>query len=243
MNPDILKEGASLRRFAFQNVSFDYYMIYQARRTLSVTVYPTQDLVVKAPFGTTAGRIEDFLRRKTRWVLKQKRYFAQFKIPRPKQYVSGESFRYRGRSYKLLVRCGTWESVSLTHGTLRVLSKRPNEPEHTRAMLEKWFLERARIVFEERLRECFALFDYTEMPGLAVRRMRRRWGSYSLKTRRVNLNAELIRASTRYIDYVIIHELCHVTYRKHDRAFYELLESKLPAWKDLKTELELSLLG
>ena len=56
-------------------------------------------------------------------------------------------------------------------------------------------------------------------------------------------NRELIKAATRHIDYVIIHELCHITHRKHSRPFYELLASKLPQWQRLKAELELSLLG
>lgn len=87
------------------------------------------------------------------------------------------------------------------------------------------------------------MFDYSEMPGLLVRRMTKRWGSYSQRTYRVILNTDLIRASTRYIDYVINHELCHIAQRKHNREFYELLESRLPDWRTLKTELELSLLS
>lgn len=243
MSASHIEMGASVCHFSFENVSFDYYIMHEARKTISVTVLPTQDLVVKVPIGTTTERIEDFLRRKLRWVLKQQRYFAQFRISRERRYVSGETFRYRGRSYKLLVRRDTRERVSLTHGTLRVFSSRPGEPEHTRVLLDGWFSRRARIVFADRLRECFGLFDYSEMPGIMVRRMSRRWGSYTSRTRRVILNADLIRASTRHIDYVIIHELCHVAQRKHNREFYELLESKLPRWRDLKTELELSLLS
>ena len=87
------------------------------------------------------------------------------------------------------------------------------------------------------------MFDYRKIPGLIIRPMKRRWGSYSYRTSRVILNQELIKASTRHIDYVIIHELCHVTHMKHDRAFYDLLASMLPRWEKLKTELELSLLG
>jgi len=57
------------------------------------------------------------------------------------------------------------------------------------------------------------------------------------------LNRDLIKVATRFIDYVVVHELCHVFVEKHNAAFYTLLESKLPNWKQLKTELELYLLG
>jgi predicted metal-dependent hydrolase len=81
------------------------------------------------------------------------------------------------------------------------------------------------------------------MPALSIRKLSKRWGSYLHKTNKIFLNQELIKASTRHIDYVIIHELCHITHRQHNSAFYALLESKLPQWETLKTELELSLLG
>jgi predicted metal-dependent hydrolase len=83
----------------------------------------------------------------------------------------------------------------------------------------------------------------TSMPALAVRRMNRRWGSYQQRSNQIILNLELIRAATRYIDYVIVHELCHISHRKHSREFYQLLETKLPDWRRLKAELELRLPG
>ena len=232
------------RTFSYENISFDYHLIRETRKTISVTVLPTQAIVVKAPLRTSESRINDFLTRKFRWVLKQQRYFAQFKLQPEKQYVSGETFRYRGRCHKLLVRKnGLDEHVSLQHGTLTIFTALPKNAPHKMALLDNWYTQRARKVFPDRLEACFAMFDCDEMPGLMIRQMTRRWGSYSHKTNRVILNQELIKAATRHIDYVIIHELCHMKHRKHSRAFYDLLASKLPRWKELKTELELSLLG
>ncbi len=244
MNTDLKISGAIERHFVNQNVSFDYYLILENRKTVAASVLPSQAVVVKAPSEVSNDRIEDFLRRKFRWVLKQKRYFAQFKTQPEKRYISGETFRYRGRSYKLLLRKNTHdEHVSLQHGTLTVFTVQPKQPSHNRALLDEWYREKAHTVFSERLQACFQMFGYDEMPGLMIRQMTRRWGSYSRKTHRVILNQELIKAATRHIDYVIIHELCHVRHEQHNRAFYDLLASRLPQWQRLKTELELSLMG
>ena len=244
MNPDLNIAGAINRHFAWQNVSFDFYLMLEDRKTVSATVFPTQTLLVKAPLEAADERIYDFLRRKSRWIMKQQRYFAQFKAHPEKRYVSGETFRYRGRSYKLLIRENrNGEHVSLQHGVLSVFTALPRERTHTRDLLDAWYKDKAHKVFAERLSACFSIFDYGETPGLMVKTMTRRWGSYSYKTNRVILNQKLIEASTRHIDYVIIHELCHVTHKKHNRAFYDLLASMLPQWEKLKTELELSLLG
>ncbi len=230
------------RNFAHENVSFGYHLILEERKTMSATVFPSQTLLVKAPQEATDDKIHDFLRRKYRWILKQKRYFAQFGAQRRKSFISGEKFQYRGRSYKLLVSKGE-DRVSLHHGTLKVYTPSPGSSTRTSKLLDEWFAERAYKAFSERLSACFPLFDYDDIPSLSVRRMTRRWGSYSQKDNRIILNCDLIKASTRHIDYVIIHELCHITHRKHNRDFHSLLESKLPQWRKLKTELELRLLG
>ena len=244
MNTELKIGGALKRRFTYQNVAFDFHLLREDRKTLSATVFPSQALVVKAPSVAGDERIHDFLRRKFRWILKQQRYFAQFRAQRGKRFVSGESFRYRGRSYKLLVRKdASNERVSLQHGTLTVFTTARKHSTSTGELITAWYMDRANRVFSERLSDCCRLFDHGEIPGFMVKRMIRRWGSYSQKTNRIILNHELIKASSRHIDYVIIHELCHVTHRKHGRPFYDLLASKLPEWEKLKTELELSLLG
>lgn len=232
------------KKFCYQNVSFDYHLIRESRTTIAVSVLPSQVAVVKAPLEALDERIDEFLRRKFRWVLKQRRYFAQFKEQPEKRYVSGETFRYRGRSHKLLIRKNAQdEHVSLQHGTLTVFTDLPTQPLHSKKLLDAWYREKAHRVFSERLGICFSMFGYDEMPGLMIKQMTRRWGSYSQKTNRVILNQELIKAATRQIDYVIVHELCHETHKQHSRAFYGLLASKLPQWQQLKTELEISLLG
>lgn len=230
------------RHFAYENISFGYHLILEERKTMSATVFPSRALLVKAPLEATDEKIHDFLRRKYRWILKQKRYFAQFGSQRRKLFISGEKFQYRGRSYKLLVSTGE-DRVSLHHGTLKVYTSSPGSSSRTAKLLNVWFAERANKAFSERLSACFPLFDYDDIPSLSVRRMTRRWGSYSQKDNRIILNRDLIKASTRHIDYVIIHELCHITHRKHNRDFHTLLESRLPQWRKLKTELELRLLG
>ena len=214
------------------------------RKTIAATVFPTQALMVKAPMQATDDRIYGFLKRKFRWILKQKRYFAQFKARPKRKYLSGETFRYLGRSYKLLIRKDPeGERVSLRHGTLIVYTNTPKDRLKSKQLLDEWYWEKARKVFSEQLSVCFSLFEHKKIPALAIRRMSTRWGSYSYRTRRIALNQRLIKASKRQISYVVVHELCHMTHRKHSHAFYDLLESKFPEWKNTKMELELSLLG
>lgn len=233
-----------MKTFLRDNVSLDYHLILEDRKTISATVFPSSEVLVKAPLDATVPVIEKFLYRKLRWLLKQKRYFAQFGPVRKKRFVSGETFQYRGKSYKLLLHGDSDASrVTLQHGVLNVFIKGDKSSVGIQRFVNEWYLNRARAVFSHRLALCFKMFDYPSMPALAVRRMNRRWGSYQQRSNQIILNLELIRAATRYIDYVIVHELCHISHRKHSREFYQLLETKLPDWRRLKAELELRLPG
>ena len=232
------------KRFTYENIAFDYHLIQENRKTIAATVYPNQSVVVKAPLEAKAKRINEFLIRKFRWILKQQRYFSNFKPKTQKQYVSGESFRYLGRSYKMLIHQTKDEPrVSLQHGILTVYSCFPKNRLITKKLMDEWYAGKTQKIFRERLEACFELFDYTELPSLGIRKLNKRWGSYLEKPHRIILNQALIQASKAQIDYVVIHELCHVKHKQHNKAFHALVKSKLPNWEKLKTELELRLLS
>ena len=105
-------------------------------------------------------------------------------------------------------------------------------------VLEKWYLERAEKVFNERYKIMIKKFNYDFTPALSIRKMQKRWGS-SLSKKKVLLNPELIKASKECIDYVITHELCHMKHQNHSKAYYKFLASKCHNWKEIKEQLEL----
>jgi hypothetical protein len=232
------------KRFTYEQIAFDYSLALESRKTIAIHIWPDQSVRVKAPLHATESKITGFLQRKILWILKHQRYFAQFKPRAPKEYISGETFRYLGRNYKLLIRKAEGqERVSLQHGVLTVFSLSPHDRAHTKILLDGWYLEKARNLFADRLTACLNRFPQSNLPKLGIRRLVRRWGSYSSRTHRIGLNLELIKATRSQIDYVLLHELCHITHRAHDKAFYRLLGSHLPDWKVLKAELERSLLS
>ena len=75
------------------------------------------------------------------------------------------------------------------------------------------------------------------MPILAIREMQKRWGSF-LDNGKVVLNPKLIHTPKDCIDYVIVHELCHVKYKNHNQNFYKFLKKKYPKWEKVKDKLE-----
>jgi len=232
------------KEFTYLNITFNYDLITEKRRTLVVEVKPDQSVIVKAPLHMKTDQIHEFLLHKIRWIIKHRHRFAKFNPATPKEYVNGENFRYLGGDYQLRVlEADGNEHLCIQENMLMLFSRRPHSSLYTRNLLDEWYAQEASRIFAEQLIHCTALFRISKLPKLAIRRMTSRLGSYSATTNRVCLNINLIKVTRTLIDYVVIHELCHITQHAHNRDFYNLLGSYLPQWEQLETELECALLS
>lgn len=227
-------------KFIYGKYSYEYILILEKRKSLSLAIYPDMKIVLKSPNNLDVDAAEKFLKKKWLWMEKQLQFFAQFQGKRVKKsYVSGESFLYLGRQYKLVVEKSNQNSVSLQKGRL-VLSTTGELRDNVRnkKLINKWYHDRTEVIFKERFNEILKNFKYELEFKLVIRKMNKRWGSYA-KNKTVSLNPLLINASKKCIDYVITHELCHVENNKHDKKFFQLLTRKFPNWQKVKEELEL----
>ena len=228
-------------QYGGQTISFE--LVRAERETLEVTVLPDGSVTVKAPLQADEASVVARVARRGRWVLRQQRYFAQFE-PRnpPRRYAGGETHLYLGRQYRLAIEQGDAEDVRLVGGWFRVVVAERVEPQRVKTLLERWYAEKAWLRLAERLEACWDRFpsEGCERPSLAVRRMRTRWGSMSTSGT-LSLSPDLVRAPRECIDYVILHELCHLVHHDHGREFRTLLERVLPDWECRKHRLELTL--
>ena len=230
----------SIKQFSYGRYVYEYVLVLQERKTISLIIEPCLTITVKAPIGTRKSEVEAFMQRKWMWMKKQLDFFQKYKKSvASKEYVSGESFYYLGRQYQLIVRSSETDKVALSKGKLTINTTLGiDNKEHSKKLLELWYRKRRTIVFSERYAEVCKKFEYKTTPKLSVRAMPKRWGSF-VKGDKVVLNPLLIHAPKEAIDYVITHELCHMKYKNHDANFYKLLELKYPNWQTTKEKLEL----
>jgi len=232
-----------MKEFIYGSYKYNYELVHQDRKTLSLTVRPDLGIILKCPEYVKNDRINLFLKRKWMWLNKQIRFFEKFKKTFYKrEYISGESFLYLGRQYQLIVRRRKKNEVSLLKGKLMVFTNNPvSDGRHNKKLIEEWYGRKAKAIFQDRFDEVFKWFNYSKKPKLVIRKMNKRWGSF-LGNKKIILNPKLINASKDCIDYVIAHELCHVKYKGHDKRFYRFLKSKVPDWEKRKDRLESSLI-
>ncbi|MGB3239138.1 MAG: SprT family zinc-dependent metalloprotease [Geitlerinemataceae cyanobacterium] len=221
---------------------------YSPRKTLAIEVHPDSSVVVKAPETASIEAIETKVSHRASWIAKQQRQFAQYapQLPAP-EYISGEGYRYLGRQYRLKTIESDREKVRLWYGRLEVSTPDPNNRKKIEKAIDKWYRDRALTIFLERYQHCLQLVapygiqhvreaSRNENCGFVLRTMPKRWGSCT-KEGNIQLNPLLVSAPKDCIDYVIVHELCHLRFHNHSPRFYKLLETILPDWKTRKDYL------
>lgn len=229
-----------MNEFIFGTFIYKYEIIRQDRKTLSLTVTPDLNIILKCPNKVDGERMENFLRKKWFWLEKQLSFFKKYqrKIYK-KEYISGESYFYLGKQYKLIVKFGKNGAVSITNGQLITYTvKTTSNANHIKKLIESWFFEKTKDIFHERFDEMISKFDYKKDVKFSTREMKKRWGSF-LNKDKIFLNPKLIHMPKYCIDYVIVHELCHMKYKNHDKRFYDLLNQKYPKWEKVKEKLEM----
>jgi len=242
--PNLITKYLSMttKQFHYGKYLYEYTEIKEKRKTLSLIVNPNMLIILKIPKDISQQKIDSFLKRKWSWLEKQLQYFKKYQaIKYKKEYISGENFLYLGRQYKLIVKQGKQPCVKLSKGIIQITTtKSVTNGSNNKKLLNKWYESRIEKKFNERYKIVLKNFNYNFTPKLIVRKMSKRWGSY-LTGKKIILNPELIKASTKAIDYVITHELCHMQIKQHDKNFYKLLDSKYPNWQVVKEKLELRL--
>jgi len=232
-----MSEIVTIKSLIFGSREIHYELIYRDRKTLGIRVYPDCKVKVIAPFDTTKERLKTKLREKAPWIIKQQMEFLSYHpLTPPRKYVNGETHLYLGRQYKLRVKQAKTNEVKLFRGRLLILKK---ETISAKKLLSDWYREKSQLHFEDTLKRILPLFARYNInqPELQIRQMSTRWGSCTPKGK-VILNPELIKAPKGSIEYVIIHELCHLIHHNHTRSFYDLQESIMPEWKKWKERLE-----
>ena len=237
--------GGGKHTVQYGTTTIGYELERDGRKLLQIAVHPAEAVVVTAPLDASDDAVAERVRRRAAWILRQVRFFQQFRPRTPeRRFVAGESHLYLGRAYRLKLDPGFGGGVELVDGWFRVPCGR-DDHERARRLMDRWFRERALELLPgmverhwERLRP--ALPAGCGLPVLALRRMRTRWGSLSARGR-LTINPALLGAPMECIEYVVVHELCHLRHPRHDRAFRTLLRRTLPDHLARKQRLERTL--
>jgi predicted metal-dependent hydrolase len=248
---DNSKNNCQLSIVNYQSIKFGSKVIqfsleYSERKTLGIYVNPEMQVIVRAPIDAPLEKIKEKIRKRAPWILKQLSFFLSYQPKSPdKKYISGETHLYMGRQFKLTIDNGKLameNSVKLSGGEILINC---NDKSKVRNIVEDWYRNKAKEKLEEIARPIINTFIQKHKLSivnyqLSIQYMHTRWGSCTPKGK-IILNPELIKAPRPCIEYVIIHELCHLVHHNHTQKFLDLQTKEMPDWEKWKEKLEMLL--
>ena len=222
----------------------EFYIERKNVKNINLVVSPDMKVVVSASEKVSNEYLKEFILKKARWINRNLKYFGKnIPIKIEKEYVSGETFKYLGRQYRLKIAEGTENEIKFYKGYINLTVKNREDMKLKKELIEKWYREKAKEKYEEIVKNVMELLTKYEIerPQIRIRTMQTRWGSCIKKTKEILLNYELIKAPKYCIEYVVLHELLHFKYDNHDNDFYNLLTVLMPDWKNRKEILDMEI--
>ena len=224
----------------WSGVTIAYSWCHSRRKTLGITIRPDKSISVRVPPRTTVGEIRRFVIQRAEWVVKTWKKL-DIRSTKPEQYYGrGAIFRYRGESFRLEFTTGPHSSELLHDGFLIMTVTEVPSEELVRKRIDAWYRKQAAEIVQERSVACHRLMQEQgiPLPTITIRDMKTRWGSYSYRTRRITLNLNLIKAPPACLDYVIVHELCHIKLRHHGAEFWHMVHRYVPDYVNVRRQLQ-----
>jgi predicted metal-dependent hydrolase len=234
----------TLRSFETAARRIEFLWVRGTGRRLRIDVLPAGQVRVHSPARMSFDQVLAFVIQKTNWVIRTLDKVAAYKrIAWPEALSVGDEFIWAGRRLRVEEEPGSRFSVRIEDERVVVARPPGGDPERRGRRVVRSLKEEAERTLRRRLAECLPLMDGWGIPAprLSIRTMKRRWGSCG-RDGRVVLNLRLAQMPPVCIDYVILHELCHLRHHHHGREFYALLAHVLPDWKERKKILERTLL-
>lgn len=217
----------------------------QRKRTIALQISPEGRLSVRAPLRTPLAKVVEIVRKKAEWIhLHQAGFFGLVPEPSPpREFVAGESFHFLGQQYRLKVEQGEAGERATVTGKYFCVScaKEPargkaNAKEQIRAQLESWYIQQAKEFLPGRIERWKIKLGIDAEHRLVVADQSRRWASCGAGGV-IRFNWRLMGAPISLVDYVIVHELCHLRWPNHSATFWRELLRVMPDYPERERRL------
>ena len=214
---------------------------YKNRTTIGMTIDSYGNVEVQAPKGTPDDRVLQLVEENWELIQKKLKEMKDRQLgPQKKVYEYGESFLYLGNHYPIQI----FEDVNITQehvvfedSELHIYVKQP-DPEKIKQALKRFYYQQCKALVEESISSFQSNFK-TKPRSIRISDSKANWGTCDSKLQ-LTFNWRLAMAPREVIDYVVVHEMCHMVHLNHDRSFWRLVGKIMPDYIEKENWLTLS---
>lgn len=202
----------------------------------TIKVKPNGEVILTTPLASSDAYISHIINKRNLWIQQKLEFFSHYQHTQ-KEYVSGEDFKYLGKSYRLKVIESKKEYAKLQRSYLELYIKNKSNKEHKQKIIYDWYYKKALLHFYN-LIEKLNKITKQQINNIQICKMKTKWGSCNAETKNITLNIDLIKKPKKCIEYVILHELAHLIHPNHSKEFYNYLTCYMSDWQKRKILLE-----
>ncbi|APC81697.1 M48 family metallopeptidase [Clostridium botulinum] len=211
-----------------------YILKTKKRKTISIKIGKEFIIEVTAPLGTNEYTIEQVLKKEEKWIIK--------KIKKLKEVENFNGYYYLGELYYLKIKevRSLYFKLELDSNKFMVYINSGILKEKREVIikdnLEKFYKEKAVKVLKERT-DYYSNILKVAPKNIVIKNQKTLWGSCSSKGN-INYNYKIVMAPLKILDYIVVHELCHLVHMNHSKDFWQLVESIIPDFKERRNWLK-----
>ncbi len=203
-------------------------IIRSKRKTAAINVRDGK-VSIRVPMKFPKAAAVEFLELKRDWIQRKLHQQQQVLVANTRAFVDGETFAYLGRKYRLEIKHAKHINVELKGDVmLAYVTQDHAGQEAIRSVLIKWYKGRAAKLLSLKV-EQFQSRVGVMSEKVTIRTCKSRWGSCSM-TGRLMFNWKIMLAPEPVVDYLVVHELCHMLEHNHSPRFWQQVEKVLPAY-------------
>lgn len=227
----------------YKNKLLTVFIKYSLRKTIGIKLDVDKTIQITAPVGTPFATIKSVAQRKSNWIFKQIEKMEKYqKMDLNRKYESGQTIKLLGREYRIKVfkvENSKEEKVIKQEKFVKVYLYESSEDDRVTWLVQDWYRNEALIYLAYKFEQCYQKIKKYNIPRpfYYLRTMKRRWGSCTPKGD-ILLNPEIIKLPSHCIEYIIMHELCHLKHKNHSNEFYNFLDTVMPSWKHCSEALD-----
>ncbi len=216
----------------------DIDVVRKVIKNVHLSVYPPLGRVrISAPFRMDMDTIRVFAISKLNWIKKHQHKILSQEREAPKEYITRESHYYLGRRYLLkVIEHNASSNVAIKFETMEMYIRPNTSMGKRQAILDEWYRQRMKEIVPGLIAQ-YENAMKIQVSEFGIKKMKTRWGSCSIRVKRIWLNLELAKKPIECVEYVVVHEMVHILERNHNERFIALMDKYLPKWRFYKEEL------
>ena len=222
-------------KFNYGNSVIVYEVVKSKRSKTSQITVDTSGVTVRIPQTKTADHARKIVKAKAQWIFKKQLYYKEQKQEKSKiTFAKGSKIPFRGKIYSIRIIPNSQEKVKVSGKFMEFhIKQKRHTTKQISQMYQRWLEAKAEKIFSRAVKK-FAERLSVKPRKIVVKQLKGRWGS-ATEQRQINLNSNLLKAPQSVINYVVLHELCHLKIKEHSDRFWNLLSKHMPNYeKQLK---------